>query len=524
MPDLDVPQPVAGVAFETLPLPTALLDAQSLRFLAVNASLLQTVGYEARELIGQPLATIQEVPSLHEGAVRLRARDGREHMLYQYLRLNGAGSGGVLVWTAHPLSADAEPSLRDPLTGLYSRRAFESRVRARMTAGRGGVLIYIELDQFKLVNDAYGREAGNDLLSQFGKLLQSLVRSDDEAAHLGGDEFALLLPDGDLDRAWQVAERIRFQVSAQGFEWRGRGYGLTISAGIASFGDGSQDFTELIAAADSACDAAKGLGRNRIEIFRADDQGAMRRVRGEQSWGARVLDVLEGGRFALFRQRIVPLRDDQPLHYEVLLRPQGALGWSLPGEFVAAAERYSLMAQLDRRIIARTVRVLAQTPVTEMPSAAVNLSGSSLNESALAAFVSRLIDEFELAPERLRFEITETAAIANIQRAVALVQALRELGCGVALDDFGTGMSSFSYLKALAVDTIKIDGSFVRGVASDPMDAATVEAIVRLARLRGLQTVAECVEDETTLLKLRDLGLDQAQGFHLHRPEPWSVP
>jgi diguanylate cyclase (GGDEF)-like protein len=512
-------RPDLGPAFDGLPLPSALLDAQSFCIIAANAALLGLLGCAEYELIGQPLSRVQDAPTTQDGPVRLRARNGREHALQQYLRPQGAGR---LLWSAHPVAMETESAQLDPLTTLYSRRAFEARLRARLAAGGEGALVYLELDQFKLVNDAYGREAGNDLLAQFGRLLQTLVRSGDEPAYLGGDEFALLLADADLDRAWQAAERVRFQVSAQGFEWRGRGYGLTVSIGIAGFGAGSQDYTELIGSADAACAAAKNLGRNRIEIFRAD-QDEIKRVRGEQSWGMRVLDVLEGGRFALYRQRIVPLAGGVP-HYEVLLRPQGALGWTLPGEFVAAAERYGLMAQLDRRIIARTVRALAQASIADMPSAAVNLSGSSLNEAGLAAFVSRVIDEFELAPERLRFEITETAAIANIQRAVALVQALRELGCGVALDDFGTGMSSFSYLKALAVDTIKIDGSFVRGVASDPMDAATVEAIVRLARLRGLHTVAECVEDEDTLLRLRDLGLDQAQGFHLHRPEAWSMP
>ena len=512
-----------ATAFESLPLPAALLDARTLRFLAVNPALRRSLGYGDAELIGQPLASLQDRPSAQEGLVRLRGRNGRELSLYQHLNLVEGSDGTILVWTAHPCTTEADSQQVDALTGLMSRRAFEACLRARMAAHEG-TLIYIEVDQFKLVNDAYGREAGNDLLSQFGRLLQTLTREGDQLAYLGGDEFGLLLNHSDTERAWQVAERVRFQVATQSFEWRSRSYGVTVSVGVAACSETTQDVTELLAAADAACRTAKQHGRNRIEIYRADDS-ELQRLRGEQSWGARVLEVLEGGRFALFRQRIVPLQvESDPGHYEVLLRPQGALGWTLPGELVLAAERYGLMAQLDRRIVLRTLRWLSQTPDTQMPSAAVNLSGSSLTEGGFAAFIARAIEETGVNPERLRFEITETSAIDNIQRAVVLVNALRELGCHVALDDFGAGMSSFSYLKTLAVDTIKIDGSFVRGVATDETDAATVDAIARLARLRGLTTVAECVEDAPTLSRLREIGIDYAQGFHLHRPEPWSVP
>ncbi|HEY0975079.1 MAG TPA: EAL domain-containing protein [Solimonas sp.] len=528
--ELQVPQDrllenFTGAAFESLPLPAALLDARTMRFVAANGTLRRSLGYSESELIGQPLAALQDRPSAQDGLVRLRGRNGRELSLYQHVAVAEGSGGSLLVWTAHPSNPEVDMPQIDPLTGLMTRRAFEWCLRARM-ATHVGTLIYIEVDQFKLVNDAYGREAGNDLLTRFGRLLQSLIREGDQLAYLGGDEFGLLLYHSDTERAWQVAERVRFQVAAQGFEWRGRSYGVTVSVGIASFSEAAQDFTELLSAADAACRAAKENGRNRIEIYRADD-GELQRVRGEQSWGARVLEVLEGGRFALFRQRIMSLNGAGSGgldHYEVLLRPQGALGWTLPGELVLAAERYGLMAQLDRRIVLRTLRWLSQTPETQMPSAAVNLSGSTLTEGGFAAFVARALEETGVEPGRLRFEITETSAIANIQRAVALVSALRELGCHVALDDFGSGMSSFAYLKTLAVDTIKIDGSFVRGVATDDTDAATVDAIARLARLRGLTTVAECVEDESTLSRLRDIGIDYAQGFHLHRPEPWSLP
>ncbi len=521
-------QRLAATAFDSLPLPAALLEGEALTIVAANPVLCQYLGFSAAELLGRSLADLQDRAhpdvGMREGTVRLRARDGRERVLYQHLSAVADAGTPLLVWTAHPCTPESETQQRDALTGLFSRRAIEQRLRGLLAEGQHGTLIYLEIDTFKLVNDAYGREAGNHLLAQFGQLLQSLLRNGEEAAYLGGDEFALVLDHADPQRAWQAAERIRFQVAMHGFDWRGRSFGVTVSIGLVGFGDAVQDFTALLAAADMACSNAKQRGRNRIEIYHPDDD-ELQRVRGEQSWGARVLDVLEGNRFALFRQRIVALNGDpRGDHYEVLLRPQAAMGWSAPGEFVAAAERYGLMAQVDRRVIMRTLRMMAQTPEALLPCMSVNLSGSSLVDAGLAAYIARGLEETGVRAERLRFEVTETAAIANMQRAVALVGALREQGCSFALDDFGAGMSSFSYLKALDVDMIKIDGGFVRGVARDAVDAATIQTIARLAELRGLSTVAECVEDQPTLDCLRDLGIDYAQGFHLHRPEPWSLP
>ncbi|MEQ1440460.1 EAL domain-containing protein [Fontimonas sp. SYSU GA230001] len=433
----------------------------------------------------------------------------------------------MLLWLADhcALESAGEPAAaRDDLTGLLSRRAFETRLRQVLAVHSEGALVRFEVDQFKLINDAFGNEAGNRLIVQLGQLMNEVVRSDDDLARLGGDEFAVLLAEADTERAWQVAERVRLHCAAQGFEWNGRAYGVTLSAGVAAFADAYGDPVELMSAAATACSGAKARGRNRIEIYRREDR-ELHRLRGEQSWGARVLDTLEANRFALYQQRIEPLHADAGVtHHEVLLRVRGISGWTPPGEFVAAAERYGLMPQVDRRVIARVLRELSRSPAAERPVLAINLSGHSLSDQGLAAYVARVLEQNEVAADRICFEITETAAIANTERAVALVSALKALGCTVALDDFGAGMSSFGYLKTLAVDILKIDGGFVRNAATDPVDSATIDSMVRIARLRGLKTIAECVEDEATLDCLRGLGVDYAQGYHLHRPEAWSLP
>lgn len=502
----------ASELLRQLPQPLALIDTEG-RVLAANPALLHRCALSQDALEEMTLAQLKQ-------------------------RLADAGEAGEPSEQAYPLRLDAGHVLlwspgeghgryaaqRDELTGLLTQRAFEERLRMRLARQRDGVFIRFEIDQFKLIHDAYGRQASERLIAQFGQLIASLLREEDEPARLNGDGFAVSVEDTDAERAWQIAERVRLQVAAQGFEWNGHAYDVTVSAGVVAFADAFFDFTELMAASDAACETARARGRNRIEIYRRSDD-ELSRLRGAQSWGARVLDTLEANRFALYRQRIEPLAsaNGRP-HYEALLRVRGASGWSTPAGFVAAAERYGLMPQVDRRVIARVLREMAGIPPAQRPVIAVNLSGHSLGDQGLASYIARQLEYHEVSPDLICFEITETAAIANTTRAVALVDALKALGCSVALDDFGAGMSSFSYLKTLAVDALKIDGSFVRNVAHDAVDAATVESMVKVARLRGLKTIAECVENAEALTRLGELGVHYAQGFHLHRPEPWSLP
>ncbi|MEW6168884.1 MAG: EAL domain-containing protein [Pseudomonadota bacterium] len=505
----------ASAILRQFPQALAVVDAVGMQVLMVSDALAARCKCVAAELEGLGLTELQR--RCAEGAAHAHAPCAHLHPIVLDERR-------ALLWLADHCAGESAASGRDELTGLVSRRSFEERLRALLAAQADGVLIRFEVDQLKLINDAYGREAGNQLLAQLGQLLTTLIRDDDEPARTGGDEFAVVLETSDVERAWQVAERVRLQVAAQGFEWNGRAYGVTVSVGIAVFADAFHDFAELMSAAGTACEAARLRGRNRIEIYRREDR-EVSRLRGEQSWGARVLDTLEASRFALYRQRIDPLskRNGRP-HYEALLRIRGVTGWATPAEFVSAAERYGLMPQVDRRVIARVLRELSRMPPQERPVMAINLSGHSLGDQGLAAYIARMLEHNEVSPEHVCFEITETAAIANTARAVALVDALKTLGCTVALDDFGAGMSSFSYLKTLSVDVLKIDGSFVRNVASDEFDAVTIESMVKVASLRGLSTVAECVEDAQSLSRLAELGVHYAQGFHLHRPEPWSLP
>lgn len=503
-----LPADQATALWQQWPQPLALCRAQDGRVCWVNSALIEHCGVPGSMLLGLELAQLQtQCPTLA----------GRVDALT-------LGTGHYRLWQAQPRGVQGEPA-QDELTGLISRALFEQRLRARLMSRQTGALIRFEVDQLRLVNDAYGRAAGNDLLRALAALLQTLTGAPDLLARFNGDEFVIATDAADVERAWQLAERVRLQVLAQGFAWAGQRYGVTMSIGVAMFADANFEFAELLSAAWAGCEAARRRGRNRIEIFRPED-AEVDRLRGERTWGARVLDALEAGRFAMFRQRIDPIgntRDPRP-HFEALLRVRNSGGWAAPVDFVAAAERYGLMPQMDRRVITRVIGDLGRIRASERPICAINLSGATLGDPGLPAFVARSLERFDVQPTDVCFEITETAAIANTARAVELVRALKKLGCSVALDDFGVGMSSFSYLKTLDVDIIKIDGSFVRNILTDAVDAATVESIVRIAQMRGLTTVAECVETADILQRLAEYGVDYAQGYYLHRPEPWSLP
>ncbi|HEY1075422.1 MAG TPA: EAL domain-containing protein [Fontimonas sp.] len=500
----------ASALLKQMPQPIAVLDARGDTVHLVNQALVERAQLgetQLRELNLQSLAKAFSEATSDTGYTHPIQYEGRE----------------ALLWMADHQRPEL-PVARDPTTGLTVRAVIEKRMRSALSSHSSGALLRIEVDQFLLINDAYGIQAANELLAQLGALFIGQMRGCGEPTWLGGGDFLVQVTHPDPVEAWRLAERMRLQVAAQGFEWRGNHYGVTISIGLA-YNDGAYfDFNELMSAAEVACRAARERGRNRIEQYRSSDH-AVSRMRGEQSWGGRVLAALENSTFALYRQRIDPvLSGVSAPHYEVLLRLPAAAGWTTPVEFVAAAERYGLMPQLDRRIIVRVLRELSRLPVEQRPVTSVNLSAHSLGDLSMVAYIERMLERFEVHARHLCLEITETAAIANTAQASAMVKALKTMGCRVALDDFGAGMSSFSYLKTLNVDTLKIDGSFVRNVAHDAVDAATIESMVKVARLRGLTTVAECVEDGPSLQRLGELGVDYAQGFYLHRPETWSLP
>ena len=423
-------------------------------------------------------------------------------------------------------------AFHDPLTGLVNRHRFEQRLaeflRDAQNRDVSHSLLYMDLDQFKVVNDTCGHVAGDELLKQVALLLQSNVREKDTVARLGGDEFGILLESCPLDRAEKIATNLLHAVNDYRFIWTGKSFAISSSIGLVGISAASTSLAELLGKADVACYAAKDLGRNRIHVFQTDDEELSRR-QGEMHWVARINWALERDSFILYEQNIFSLTGNAaPGYCEVLLRLEDEDGNLVaPGAFLPAAERYNLAPAVDRWVVGRLLKLLEHS---DRASAAhpvkffVNISGATLNDVGFYEFVHAQLRETGVPAALLCFEITETAAIANLSRAVSFINSIRAEGCQFALDDFGAGLSSFSYLKALPVDFLKIDGGFVRDIAKDPLDRAIVEAINRIGHVLGLKTIAEFVEDEAIRETLCRMGVNYAQGFLEHRPEPLLLP
>jgi len=419
-------------------------------------------------------------------------------------------------------------STHDALTGLVNRREFERRVeRAIDGATRSGdehVLCCLDLDRFSLVNDTVGHEAADELLKRVARLLDESVRGGDTVGRTGVDEFGVLLEQCDLAQAVELCERLREGVENLDLTWKGRACGTTVSGGLLVVGPGSGDMVDVMRDVVGACSIAKGAGRNRLHTHRENDERLLQ-LRGEQSWIERIGHAIRNDGLVLHAQRIeATCRGGLPHHHvEVLVRMLDDSGELLaPGAFLPAAERYNLIAKLDRWVIARAFAWLASLEaVNGAPSVcSINLSGQSLGDETMLAF---LVDELRrsgASPERLCFEITETAAIENLANALSLIEILRELGCTFALDDFGSGLSSFAYLKTLTVDYLKIDGMFVRDMLAQPLDLAMVRSINEVGQTMGMRTIAEYVENEEIREALGHLGVDYVQGFGVGRPEP----
>ncbi len=418
-------------------------------------------------------------------------------------------------------------AFHDALTGLTNRHEFEHRLSNAMEASRidhvAHSLMYIDLDQFKVVNDTCGHTAGDELLKQLSVVLRKPIRDSDVLARLGGDEFGVLLDACPLDRAETLAEDVLQAIRDFRFVWQGKTFTLGASIGLVSITEQQTSISEVLSAADMACYAAKDQGRNRVHVYREGDAELARR-HGEMQWVTRINKALEEDRLVLFRQRILPLQSDEARHYEFLLRMRGERGEILPGAFIPAAERYNLMPALDRWVIDNVFRRVAsgldQGLIDDDSILFVNLSGASLTEPRLLDYIREKLQEHAVPAGRICFEITETAAIANMKNAIELMTEAKRSGCLFALDDFGSGMSSFSYLKTIPVDIIKIDGEFIRDMDKNPMNAAIVESINRIGQVAGLKTVGEHIEDEETLQRVRRLGLDFGQGYGIEPPGP----
>ena len=518
----------------------------------VNPAALQLLGCRSDELLGRDFGErvrhtredgeellghdspihrcLTEGQRYHSGTDELFHCGGRSFPVELSVSPIRAGGGAVLAFhdvtekrgLQHQLEHQA---LHDPLTGLLNRRGFEKRsaellARAR-DDGRSHALCYLDMDQFKVVNDTCGHVAGDELLRQLPAVLRRALRGTDIIARLGGDEFAILLEDCSLEAAGQVARQVREQVRRFRFAWQHRNFPVDVSIGVVGITPKTHDVATVLAGADAACYVAKDEGASRVHVSYPHDI-AIVRLRGEMRWVARLRRAIEDDQFCLHYQPIASLRDGTLKHHELLVRLREKGGLVMPGAFLPAAERYHLMSGVDRWVVEHALRYIGEV-ITAEPGwrghrFGINLSGESLRSRELLGHIEQALVKSGAPPSSLYFEVTETVAVGNLAAAIAFMQRMRELGCQMALDDFGSGMSSFSYLKHLPVDYLKIDGAFIKDVITNKVDQAIVRAACAVAQELGIATVAEHVENAETLDVLRAMGIDYAQGYAIARP------
>ncbi|NEX17592.1 MAG: ammonia permease [Halochromatium sp.] len=529
------------------------------RVLYLNAIAAELTGWPLAAASGQPLYRIfpvvdspTEMPSdwiarrvLRDGETLIESksrllycRDGNVHVVQHTAapirNAEGRLRGLVVVFHDKTQARALERQLtyqakHDALTGLINRREFEHRLAELINQLDDGpaqhLLCYLDLDQFKLVNDVCGHAAGDALLRQVANLLQRGLRSADTLAHLGGDEFGVILTNCPIDRGLEIVEGMRERVHALRFPWDDKVFGVGASIGVVPLSSALGNLADALGRADTACYAAKDSGRNRVHLYDPDDRELSLR-KGQMKWVSRIQQALDEDGFRLFYQGIVPLdqQQDRSSHFEILLR-MAAEGDEVlpPGAFIPAAERYGLMPEVDYWVVEHTLQWLSAYQTSggaEIKRCAINLSGATLGNDKHTARIRECLERYPVAPSRICFEITETAAMANLDQAKHFIEEVKQLGCGIALDDFGSGLSSFGYLRDLNVDLVKIDGSFVRELDGNEVHRAMVEAIVGITGVMGLKSIAEFVENAQVIEILREIGVDYAQGYYLARPRP----
>ena len=523
------------------------MDAEG-RWTYLNDAVFRIYGYPPSQMLHRHFSEFQAPESaLRDAEAHAALRRGEELVNYETVHLDNHGNRRHISFNARP-QFDAEGRLvqitgtahditeqkayeqelayqaqHDSLTRLYNRNYFQRELEREVARARRGqiriALLYLDLDQFKYVNDTQGHAAGDRLLVECADLLRRHLREGDLLARFGGDEFTMLLFDVDEHGATRVADYIRQLFENYRFVDAGKTFNVTASIGISLVHDEAVDADEALARADLACNIAKSQGRNRLHLFDPAD----RRKDGmaeDMGWAARVREAFEQDRFKLAFQPIIAIDSGEIHDYEVLLRMTLDDGdVILPGGFMPAAERFGLIHQVDRWTVRRAMETLADLRARDSSVRfAINLSGRAFEDEALLPLIHGILVETGLDPEALTFEITESAAISNLTAANAFIHQLKEMGCQFALDDFGTGFSSFAYLKHLPVDKLKIDGSFVRGLADSRVDQAMVQSMNEIAHALGKQTIAEFVENAATLKLLRRYGVDFAQGHFLSRP------
>ncbi len=416
----------------------------------------------------------------------------------------------------------------DSLTGLLTSRAFKSVIARSLNAarltGQTGCLLNIDLDQLKIVNDNYGREAGDAAIKQLGKSIKEKLRTSDTIAYLGEGRFGLMLDKCSVSQGISVAETLRKLIEESELYWKSSTIDLSVSIGLAVIDPGMPDTDAALEAAELARDTAKASGRNRIQVYNHGDKDIMLR-KGQMRWVNLIQNALRDNRFVIYCQKILPLGASvEDYHLETLVRMVDEEGSIVaPGKFIAPAEQYHLMTVIDQWVISNTFRMIAghgiaQTPVEGKVS--INLCGQSMAERGIVDRISRLMHQYEIEPSCICFEVTETAAIRNIDAARHIINDLCAMGCQFSLDDFGTGMSSFSYLKELPVNYLKIDGSFIRKITEDAVARAMVTSINDIGHVMGLKTIAEYVENAAILHDIEAIGVDYAQGNEIMKPAP----
>lgn len=410
----------------------------------------------------------------------------------------------------------------DQLTGLINRTEFErilslEIIRAK-TSGIHSVVLYLDLDQFKIVNDTAGHFAGDELLRQVSDLILSNLGERDYLSRLGGDEFGILCSDSSMEEALQRADTIRQAIADYQYDWDGQYFKLGVSIGVRSLDKHVKDAAEIMSQVDTACYAAKEQGRNAVHLYNPDNT-LLRTRKSEMYWSNAALDAIKKDRIVLFAQLISPISlKPSVIWYEILVRLKDEAGNIVyPDSFVPALERFGGITELDFAVIRHSLAFLANHPNVRLN---INLSGQTIGDVSLTDFIKKQFHITGVKPSRVVFEITETASVTNLPVARKFIQEMRSLGCRLALDDFGSGMSSFGYLKTLDVDYIKLDGSFVRDIDRDPIHYSMVDSVNQVARIMGKKTIAEFVEDNDVLLTLKRIGIDFGQGYHFHKPQP----
>ncbi len=418
----------------------------------------------------------------------------------------------------------------DALTGLWNRSEFESMATRLLHSAKvmqmHHALMYLDLDQFKIVNDTCGHLAGDQLLCQLSNLLLSQTRKSDMLARLGGDEFGILLDSCPPERAKQIAQHLVDIVKAFRFEWEGKLFSVGVSIGLIFITDQTRDLQSLLSGADTACYIAKDKGRNRVQVFEPQDEEVQERHE-QMDWVARINKAIEQNQFTLFFQQILPIDGSMaPISYEILLRYKNEHGrLLLPLAFIPAAGRYGLLPAIDRWVVSTLLRRPPAALLKEIDGAsgkaflAINLSSATINEPGFQEFVVRELEASSISANQICFEILETAAITNLHRVIEFIFTMKTRGCLFSLDDFGSGLSSFGYLKSLPVDYLKIDSAFVKGIDRDKVDYAMVESIQHISKVMGIKTIAKGVETTDVLQQLQLIGINHAQGFVIHTPE-----